>query len=75
MMGSVQNSLEFSRHFQEKIGEFSTQKSCPQKNGWHRASAAMAVIQPEGQITWGGAVLPRIETLDPRIRKAGGSRI
>ena len=30
----------------------------------------MALIQPEGQITWGGAVLPRIETLDPRIRKA-----
>ncbi|CAL1163256.1 unnamed protein product [Cladocopium goreaui] len=34
----------------------------------------MAVIQPEGQITWGGAVLPRIETLDPRIRKVALER-
>ena len=32
----------------------------------------MAVIQPEGQLTWGGAVLPQIETLSPRIRKALG---
>jgi len=32
----------------------------------------MAVIQPEGQLTWGGAVLPQIQTLSPRIRKAHG---
>lgn len=34
--------------------------------------ASMAVIQPEGQLTWGGAVLPQIQTLSPRIRKAHG---
>eukprot|EP00435_Cladocopium_sp_Y103_P058233 s558_g20.t1 len=39
-----------------------------------RFNGAMAVIQPEGQITWGGAVLPQIETLDPRIRKVALER-
>eukprot|EP00434_Breviolum_minutum_P002380 symbB.v1.2.002104.t1/scaffold114.1/size323002/10 len=34
----------------------------------------MAVIQPEGQLTWGGAVLPQIQTLSPRIRKVALER-
>ena len=28
-------------------------------------------ILPEDQISWGGVLLPRIETLDPRIRGVG----